>query len=69
MEAHVLGSLVPSIEHLILIGDPLQLRPTLNNFCEFRSIVAGAESNSYIALQPYPWTAVEAESYTNLICR
>ncbi|KAI9460073.1 hypothetical protein HD554DRAFT_1598622 [Boletus coccyginus] len=32
LEAHVLGSLVPSIEHLILIGDPLQLRPTLNNF-------------------------------------
>lgn len=35
MEAHILGSLVPSIEHLILIGDPLQLRPTLNNYCEF----------------------------------
>lgn len=33
LEAHVLGSLVPSVEHLILIGDPLQLRPTLNNFC------------------------------------
>lgn len=33
LEAHILGSLVPSIEHLILIGDPLQLRPTLNNFC------------------------------------
>ncbi|KAG0698145.1 hypothetical protein DFH29DRAFT_943008 [Suillus ampliporus] len=32
LEAHILGSLVPSIEHLILIGDPLQLRPTLNNF-------------------------------------
>lgn len=32
LEAHVLGSLVPSIEHLIMIGDPLQLRPTLNNF-------------------------------------
>jgi superfamily I DNA and/or RNA helicase len=34
LEAHVLGSLVPSIQHLILIGDPLQLRPTLNNYCE-----------------------------------
>ncbi|KIJ68146.1 hypothetical protein HYDPIDRAFT_107807 [Hydnomerulius pinastri MD-312] len=32
LEAHVLGTLVPSVEHLILIGDPLQLRPTLNNF-------------------------------------
>jgi superfamily I DNA and/or RNA helicase len=32
LEPHVLGSLVPSVEHLILIGDPLQLRPTLNNY-------------------------------------
>ncbi|KAF8210466.1 P-loop containing nucleoside triphosphate hydrolase protein [Mycena galopus ATCC 62051] len=32
LEAHILGSLVPSVEHLILIGDPLQLRPTLNNY-------------------------------------
>ena len=32
LEAHILGTLVPSIEHLILIGDPLQLRPTLNNY-------------------------------------
>jgi hypothetical protein len=34
LEAHILGSLVPSVDHLILIGDPLQLRPTLNNYCE-----------------------------------
>jgi len=34
LEAHILGSLVPSIEHLIMIGDPLQLRPTVNNFCK-----------------------------------
>jgi hypothetical protein len=33
LQAHILGSLVPSVEHLILIGDPLQLRPTLNNYC------------------------------------
>ncbi|KAI0930201.1 hypothetical protein AcV5_006978 [Taiwanofungus camphoratus] len=32
LEAHVLGSLVPTVQHLILIGDPLQLRPTLNNY-------------------------------------
>ncbi|KAI0769450.1 P-loop containing nucleoside triphosphate hydrolase protein [Trametes elegans] len=32
LEAHILGSLVPSIQHIILIGDPLQLRPTLNNY-------------------------------------
>lgn len=35
LESHILGSLVESIEHLILIGDPQQLRPTLNNFCVF----------------------------------
>ena len=35
LESHVLGSLVQSIEHLILIGDPLQLRPTINNFSKF----------------------------------
>ena len=32
LEAHILANLVESTEHLILIGDPLQLRPTLNNF-------------------------------------
>jgi superfamily I DNA and/or RNA helicase len=32
LEAHVLGSLVSSVEHLILIGDPLQLRPNLANY-------------------------------------
>ncbi|KAG8751519.1 hypothetical protein FRC14_007810 [Serendipita sp. 396] len=32
LEAHILGSLVPSIEHVIMIGDPLQLRPTINNY-------------------------------------
>ncbi|KAJ7163577.1 hypothetical protein C8R43DRAFT_1171786, partial [Mycena crocata] len=32
LEAHILGSLVPSIEHMILVGDPRQLRPTLNTY-------------------------------------
>ncbi|TDL21593.1 hypothetical protein BD410DRAFT_297523 [Rickenella mellea] len=32
LEAHILGSLVESVEHLILIGDPLQLRPNVNNY-------------------------------------
>ena len=38
LEAHVLGSLVESVQHLIMIGDPLQLRPNLNNYrqCPFR---------------------------------
>ncbi|KAG7441498.1 uncharacterized protein BT62DRAFT_908111 [Guyanagaster necrorhizus] len=32
LEAHILSSLVPSVQHLICIGDPKQLRPTLANF-------------------------------------
>ncbi|KAG8943343.1 hypothetical protein FRC03_002541, partial [Tulasnella sp. 419] len=32
LEAHILASLVPSIQQMILIGDPLQLRPTLANY-------------------------------------
>jgi superfamily I DNA and/or RNA helicase len=30
LEAHVLSTLFPSIQHVIAIGDPLQLRPTVN---------------------------------------
>lgn len=40
LEAHILGSLVPSVQHLIMIGDPQQLRPTLNNYCKWFSIHA-----------------------------
>jgi superfamily I DNA and/or RNA helicase len=32
LEAHVIGSLVRSIEHVIMIGDPFQLRPTISNY-------------------------------------
>ncbi|KAJ3056646.1 hypothetical protein HK097_005320 [Rhizophlyctis rosea] len=32
LEAHVLASLTPSTEHLILIGDPLQLRPSIATY-------------------------------------
>ncbi|KDQ16534.1 hypothetical protein BOTBODRAFT_107034 [Botryobasidium botryosum FD-172 SS1] len=32
LEAHILASLVISIQHLIMIGDPLQLRPNLENY-------------------------------------
>lgn len=32
LEAHVLSCLSPSIEHLILIGDHLQLRPKVENY-------------------------------------
>ncbi|KAI0628064.1 hypothetical protein C8Q77DRAFT_1068619 [Trametes polyzona] len=32
LEAHILTSLVPSVRHLICIGDPKQLRPTLATY-------------------------------------
>ncbi|KAI0313808.1 hypothetical protein OF83DRAFT_1248643 [Amylostereum chailletii] len=32
LESHIVAALVPSVEHLICIGDPQQLRPTLANF-------------------------------------
>ncbi|TWU73734.1 hypothetical protein ED733_000742 [Metarhizium rileyi] len=31
LEAHILTALIPSLEHAILIGDHLQLRPQINN--------------------------------------
>ncbi|EIN11698.1 P-loop containing nucleoside triphosphate hydrolase protein [Punctularia strigosozonata HHB-11173 SS5] len=32
LETHIIGSLTRAVQHCILIGDPLQLRPTLNNY-------------------------------------
>ncbi|CAE6460674.1 unnamed protein product [Rhizoctonia solani] len=32
LESHILASLVPSVEQMIMIGDPLQLRPSINNY-------------------------------------
>ncbi|KAI0028475.1 hypothetical protein K488DRAFT_58479 [Vararia minispora EC-137] len=32
LESHIIAALVPSVEHLICIGDPQQLRPNLANF-------------------------------------
>ncbi|KAJ4474239.1 hypothetical protein J3R30DRAFT_649522 [Lentinula aciculospora] len=32
LEAHILASLVPSVQHLICIGDPQQLRPNIANY-------------------------------------
>ncbi|CAE6444479.1 unnamed protein product [Rhizoctonia solani] len=32
LEAHILASLVGTVEHVILIGDPLQLRPNINSY-------------------------------------
>lgn len=32
LEGHMLSTLFPDIEHVIAIGDHLQLRPQINNF-------------------------------------
>lgn len=32
LEAHTLASLVDSVEHLVLVGDHLQLRPPISNY-------------------------------------
>ncbi|KAN0066437.1 hypothetical protein ACQY0O_000531 [Thecaphora frezii] len=32
LEAHVLASMPPSVEHMLLIGDPRQLRPHISNY-------------------------------------
>lgn len=51
LEAHVLSTLFPSIQHVIAIGDPLQLRPSVNVYgmCLWRNEAHG---------QGFPWTTV-----------
>ncbi|KAH9052543.1 hypothetical protein EDB87DRAFT_1570453 [Lactarius vividus] len=43
LEAHILASLVPSVEHLICIGDPQQLRPNLATFALSMDSMSGRE--------------------------
>ncbi|KAI0043384.1 hypothetical protein FA95DRAFT_405685 [Auriscalpium vulgare] len=43
LESHILSALVPSVEHLICIGDPQQLRPTLATFSLSVDSASGAE--------------------------
>ncbi|KAI0294249.1 P-loop containing nucleoside triphosphate hydrolase protein, partial [Multifurca ochricompacta] len=43
LEAHILASLVPSVEHLICIGDPKQLRPTMSTFALSMDSQSGRE--------------------------
>ncbi|KAH9052824.1 hypothetical protein EDB87DRAFT_1676964 [Lactarius vividus] len=43
LEAHILASLVPSVEHLICIGDPKQLRPNLATFALSMDSTSGGE--------------------------
>ena len=47
LEAHILGALVPSIQHVVLIGDPQQLRPTINNYGEI-PIVRSTVAETYL---------------------
>lgn len=34
LESHILASLVESVHQIVMIGDPLQLRPNVNNYSE-----------------------------------
>ena len=66
LEAHILGSLVPSIEHLIMIGDPLQLRPTINNFGEYPQ---SERTSCSPPLQHFQWTIQWESKFTGSINR
>lgn len=46
LETHLLTALLPSVEHAILIGDHLQLRPQIQNFALSRENVDGGEQYS-----------------------
>ncbi|KAI9709048.1 MAG: hypothetical protein M1820_003494 [Bogoriella megaspora] len=50
LEAHLLTALLPSIEHAILIGDHLQLRPQVNNFDLSRENPAGKKYSLDVSL-------------------
>ena len=68
LESHVLASLIDSIEHLVLIGDPLQLRPTLNNYglsIRFFYVVFDGKP---LVLQRFLWITPKGQSSIALIC-
>lgn len=46
LEAHLLTALLPSVEHAILIGDHLQLRPQIQNYELSRENLQGGEQYS-----------------------
>jgi len=46
LEAHLLTALLPSIQHLILIGDHLQLRPQIQNYDLSRENYRGGEQHA-----------------------
>lgn len=35
LESHILASLVESVQQVVMIGDPLQLRPSVNTYSKF----------------------------------
>lgn len=44
LESHILASLVESVQHLIMIGDPLQLRPNVNSYSKHYSDLTNSTS-------------------------
>ncbi|KAF2837549.1 hypothetical protein M501DRAFT_995498 [Patellaria atrata CBS 101060] len=50
LEAHTLTALLPSIEHVILIGDHLQLRPAVQNYGLQRENPRGAQYSLDVSL-------------------
>ncbi len=46
LEAHVLATLFPSIQHIIAIGDPQQLRPTVNSYGEPKHLTSQFTADS-----------------------
>jgi superfamily I DNA and/or RNA helicase len=63
LEAHSLATLVPSVEHLIMIGDPLQLRPTINTY---GSSPSNFEFRILITMKPSRLRIPMVASFTNL---
>lgn len=60
-EAHILASLAPTTEHLILIGDPEQLRPKpqlytlqVRGSVADAGVVASEEFRMMFCIQPWP---------------
>lgn len=62
LEAHILGALVPSIKHVILIGDPQQLRPTINNYGERLTSSGSDYRGSFLSQLYLQSTRAEARS-------
>lgn len=60
LEAHTLASLVDSVEHLVLVGDHLQLRPPISNYG--RRLWNFHDSKLIINAQRCRWRTPKAKS-------